>query len=302
MPQMRFHKHHGYNIELTEECQIAKRKFSFANAITFGQHPLKPGDLFLFEIESQELGWSGHLRCGLTQYNPENLKCHYKVPSWPDTPPASHSRTHHVGAQSSVDSEAGLEYIPQYSMPDLTNMGKSWMHAVTKYPTRSEDYPTELDNPFEVAEQSKSSNKFIQNIGNFLIVGKSTIPKRYLVRDDFAIDMELNEKIASRRYSAVCVGSRIGITFNIQGDSAYMYFIINGEDSSGTKMERANLSAPFFPVVDVYGVTKQVRILQISYMPSLQEMCRDVIISQITSSAIGALPLPSKLKHYLKFE
>ncbi|XP_071957554.1 neuralized-like protein 2 [Antedon mediterranea] len=302
MPQMRFHKNHGYNIVLADDCQIAKRKFSFANAITFGQHPLKSGDLFLFEIESQELGWSGHLRCGLTQYNPENLKCHNKAMSWQDAQPVLQPQPRHAGAPPSYNDEAGLEYIPQYSMPDLTNMGKSWMHAVTKYPTRSDDYPTELDNPFEVVKNTKHANKFLQNLGNVLIVGKNTIPKRYLVRDEFAIDIELNGKVSNRRYSAICVGSRIGITYNIQGDSAYMYFIINGEESSGTKMEWANLSAPFFPVVDVYGVTKQVRILQISYMPSLQELCRDVIISQITSSAIGGLPLPAKLKYFLKFE
>lgn len=50
------------------------RKQSFANALCFSEKPLKVGELFLIEIGNKEVGWSGHLRIGLTQINPVHIK------------------------------------------------------------------------------------------------------------------------------------------------------------------------------------------------------------------------------------
>jgi hypothetical protein len=52
---------------------IPKRKQSFANALCFSEKPVKAGELFLIEIGIKEVGWSGHLRLGLTQINPINI-------------------------------------------------------------------------------------------------------------------------------------------------------------------------------------------------------------------------------------
>lgn len=49
------------------------RKQSFANALCFSEKPLRLAELFLIEINSKEVGWSGHLRLGLTQINPESV-------------------------------------------------------------------------------------------------------------------------------------------------------------------------------------------------------------------------------------
>jgi neuralized-like protein 2 len=53
---MRFHSHHGSNIELDTDGYVASRKSSFANALTFSERPLSPGEIFLIQIEENESG------------------------------------------------------------------------------------------------------------------------------------------------------------------------------------------------------------------------------------------------------
>lgn len=69
---MHFHSHHGSNIELDDGGVRATRKSSFANALAFSERPLAPGEIFLIQIEENETGWSGYLRLGLTQKNPDS--------------------------------------------------------------------------------------------------------------------------------------------------------------------------------------------------------------------------------------
>jgi hypothetical protein len=71
-PVSRFHRHHGANVSLLEGGAVARRESSFANALTFSERPLLPGELFLLEIEQNERGWSGFLRLGLTQLDPDS--------------------------------------------------------------------------------------------------------------------------------------------------------------------------------------------------------------------------------------
>lgn len=51
------------------------RKQSFANALCFSEKPLRLAELFLIEINSKEVGWSGHLRLGLSESSSAILLC-----------------------------------------------------------------------------------------------------------------------------------------------------------------------------------------------------------------------------------
>ncbi|KFV68381.1 Neuralized-like 2, partial [Dryobates pubescens] len=92
-----FHRVHGANVQLDASRMRATRVESFANGLCFSQEPLAPGQIFLVEIEEKEKGWCGHLRVGLTAHDPQSL-----------------------------------EVVPEYSLPDLVNLGDTWVFAITR--------------------------------------------------------------------------------------------------------------------------------------------------------------------------
>lgn len=97
-------------------------------------------------------------------------------------------------------------------------------------------------------------------------------------------------------------GSRIGLVYvptKHDSTKAEMHFIINGEDQGPCVSNIPFKEGPLYAVIDVYGTTKQVKIIQLYGVPTLQSACRDVILAKIHKDSIPYLPLPPTLQEYL---
>uniref|UniRef100_A0A1B6CWB2 Neuralized-like protein 2 n=1 Tax=Clastoptera arizonana TaxID=38151 RepID=A0A1B6CWB2_9HEMI len=258
----RFHPYHGENILLTEDNTVAYRKTSFANALIFSEKPLMPGEIFLVEIEKNERGWSGYMRIGLTQLDPE-------VAAFSQGP------------------------LPQYALPDLTIMSTSWVFAITKTQNNIYEYGT-----IGLIPKSNSDPKYFLGDVNNVRTSRGIIPRSVL---------RPSTSIPSQDILPTDVGSRIGIVYVPQsrssnGELAEMHFIINGEDQGPCSKGIPLRKGPLYAVIDVYGTTKQVRIIQLYGVATLQSLCRDAILQHIQKTAVSSLPLPKTLIEYLMYQ
>ncbi|XP_022599013.1 neuralized-like protein 2 [Seriola dumerili] len=286
---MEFHPIHGTNVRLDLSGTQATRVESFANGVCFSKNPLQPGEIFLIEIEEKELGWCGHLRVGLTARDPMSL-----------------------------------EVVPEYSIPDLTDQGDSWVFAITRNHNKVieevqeagegglaggrrlgrgevEDADGGEGNGGEGRNNMKTfftdSHLYIENvrIPRDKLVGRSRPGRFSHILDDLYKTNALPP--TARR-------SRIGVMYVPKGrDLADMHIVINGEDM-GASAKGIPTIQPIYAVVDVFAATKCVRIVQVEYgFSSLQTLCRKAIQKHIVHRmAIDWLELPEALKHYCKYE
>ena len=197
---MRFHEKHGPHVQLSPCKTYAKRSKSFGNAVVFSHRPLSVAETFLFEITEQEKGWSGHVRCGVTAYNPADIQ------------------------------------VPPYLLPDLAQLGKTWVFAVkprTEKPLGDEQM---RDHGTHNYERQHGGDKDV-NDGLF--------------RNDKA--REIGQDLRPTD-----VWSRIGIKVSSTGK---LFFYVNGK-KFGPCATDVPADADLFVAVDVYGITKEVRIIQ----------------------------------------
>jgi len=294
MPIHRFHAHHGINIRLLDDRTVAFRESSFAHGIGFSDRPLHPMELFLVEIEKTERGWSGHLRIGLTQHCPDKRMV-----------------------------------LPQYALPDLANMlpNRSWIFAVTKPQNRYSEALSSGDTITSSmsAASSSSSRPYRSVLGDsdyvytyqglfhrsvLRSVSTQGQSQQEVSSDDEGSTSSSPETGASPSATddsgvlPTDVGSRIGILYVVTGDgeTAEMHFILNGEDQGPCARGIPYKKEPLYAVVDVYGTTKQIRIVQLSCVATLQNACRDCILQHVRKECIAQLPIPMQMKEYLQYE
>lgn len=247
---MEFHPVHGTNVRLDNSGTQATRVESFANGVCFSKNPLKPGEIFLIEIEDKELGWCGHLRVGLTARDPSTL-----------------------------------EVVPEYSIPDLTDLGDSWIFAITRNHNKIiEDPEVQEDVDGGLAAGQRLGRREDENggggqVGEVNIKTKMFFTDSHLFIDSVCIP---RDKLVGRsrpgRYSHILDDlyktnalpptarrSRIGVLYVCKGrDRADMHVVINGEDM-GASAKGIPTTQPLYAVVDVFAVTKCVRIVQVEY-------------------------------------
>ncbi|XP_010903876.2 neuralized-like protein 2 [Esox lucius] len=296
-----FHHVHGTNVQLDPTKTQATRVESFANGVCFSREPLSPGEIFLVEIEEKELGWCGHLRIGLTARDPLTLA-----------------------------------RVPEYSLPDLMDMGDSWVVAITRNHNRvveEEALAPEREGAGEgglagghrLGNGREEPGRRLPRLGGGDVEEEAINPKpksfftdSHLHIEQIQIPMDkligrsrpgrfshiLDDLYKTNALPPTARRSRIGVLYVPKGqDLADMHIVINGEDM-GAAAKSIPVQQALYAVVDVYSATKQVRIVQVEYgFSSLQTLCRKCIQKNIVHRmALDWLELPERLKHYCKYE
>ncbi|XP_034426593.1 neuralized-like protein 2 [Hippoglossus hippoglossus] len=287
---LEFHPIHGANVRLDQSETQATRVESFANGVCFSKHPLKPGEIFLIEIEEKELGWCGHLRVGLTARDPMSL-----------------------------------EVVPEYSIPDLIDLGDSWVFAITRNHNKivEEDPGVQEANERGLAGGRRLGRGEVEDAAQVQGIGGNSMNPSFFTDSHLHIENVRipRDKLVGRsrpgRFSHILDDlyktnalpptarrSRIGVMYVSRGrDLADMHIVINGEDM-GASAKGISTIQPLYAVVDVFAATKCVRIVQVEYgFSSLQTLCRKAVQKHIVHRmAIDWLELPEALKHYCKYE
>ncbi|XP_015606403.1 neuralized-like protein 2 [Cephus cinctus] len=183
--------------------------------------------------------------------------------------------------------------LPQYALPNLSRLGSTWIFGITKCHNIWDSF--EGIDGTGYGEGIPLREKKLVTDGVNVHTSRGIIPFNAL---------RPNTVGSSRNILPTDAGSRIGIMYVPQAgsDKAEMHFIINGEDQGVCSKDIPYKTGPLHAVVDLYGTTKRVRVVQLYGVSTLQSACRDAILQYTERTAIDSLPLPRMLKDYLLYQ
>ncbi|XP_033321169.1 neuralized-like protein 2 isoform X2 [Megalopta genalis] len=178
--------------------------------------------------------------------------------------------------------------LPKFALPNLVKLSNTWMFAITGRSSMW-DY---LD-IMRYGEGIPSREKKLITDGVNVQTSRGVIPMN-----------ALRPNTISQNILPTDAGSRVGLMYVPQAgsDKAEMHFIINGEDQGVCMKDIPYKAGPMRAVVDLYGTTTQVRIVQLYGVSTLQSACRDAILQYTKGNAVDSLPLPRVLKDYLLYQ
>ncbi|XP_078048835.1 neuralized-like protein 2 isoform X2 [Augochlora pura] len=179
--------------------------------------------------------------------------------------------------------------LPKFALPNLVKLGNTWIFALNR-----NNSMWDCVEVMRYGEKPSGEKKLITD-GVNVQTSRGIIPMNAL---------RPNRIASSQNILPMDTGSRIGLMYVPQAgsDKAEMHFIINGEDQGVCMKDIPYKAGAMRAVVDLYGTTRQVRIVQLYGVSTLQSACRDAILQYTKGNSVDSLPLPRALKDYLLYQ
>lgn len=158
--------------------------------------------------------------------------------------------------------------LPEDACPDLSNREDSWVFPISK--------PATCDTILLHTQIARTITRPYQHCCSYDPAELKRDPKDLLSNGDKTFVRTMRGVVARSmlqprlifNYSSLLpgdIGSRIGMMFiptPNEPDNAELHFIINGVDQGACAYSIPYKDQDLFAVIDVYGTTKEVRILQ----------------------------------------
>lgn len=175
--------------------------------------------------------------------------------------------------------------LPEYACPDLSHRGNSWVYPISKpepstpvplRPAREPIFFPRTNCPYGIENTNDIMRRFHpcihpQRTGdepkaiNILGTGK-----RYVHTSRGIVTRRMLQPSSAYSYKDLLPsdsGSRIGMMFipsqENPDEEAELHFIINGRDQGACTKHIPYKKQDLYAVIDVYGTTKEVRIIQV---------------------------------------